>query len=105
MGFIFHMIDSEQKLYHPCASKISDTNDGKEVMMILAMANKWDLTTMIKYCTINNQTSNIMSTTHPPPETHTQRNLTAQFPKDSSNYIKNCTGLKRRTKELFLLNV
>ena len=34
------MIDSEQKLYHPCASKISDTNDGKEVMMILAMANK-----------------------------------------------------------------
>lgn len=34
------MTDSEQKLYHPCASKIRDIDDGKEVIMILAMANK-----------------------------------------------------------------
>lgn len=34
------MIDSEQKLYHPCASKTSDTADVKEVITIIAMANK-----------------------------------------------------------------
>lgn len=27
MEFVFHVIDSEEKFYHPCASETSDTDD------------------------------------------------------------------------------
>lgn len=84
------------KMYHPCASKISDTDDIKEVITIIAMANKWDLTTN-EYCTINSLTANILSPYYLPATQHTQRNQTAQSPKgqDSSHYIKNRIDLKR----------